>query len=105
MIAPREWVCYHFATQLHDTRWDGLIRQRGCGRGLSLKILTKRYVTERAGIAAAELQNRCSTTELTRHFNDLAILHSTNWHRIGTGRLGQDCSYQLRRQAINDRRT
>jgi hypothetical protein len=20
MIAPREWVCYHFATQLHDTR-------------------------------------------------------------------------------------
>jgi hypothetical protein len=27
---------------------DGLIRQRSCGRGLSLKILTKRYVTERA---------------------------------------------------------
>src|SRR6266508_353076 len=56
-------------------------------------------------MAEAELQNRCSTTELTRHFNDLAILHSTNWHRIGTGRLGQDCSYQLRRQAINDHRT
>jgi hypothetical protein len=71
----------------------------------SPKTLTKWHAIERAGMAEAELPNRCSTTELTRQINDLAILHSTNWHRIGTGRLGQDCSYQLRRQAINDHRT
>jgi len=47
--------------------------------------LTKWYVIELGGMAGAELQNRCSTTELTRQINDLAREHSTNWLRIGTG--------------------
>jgi hypothetical protein len=67
---------------------DGLIRQRGCGRGLNLKILTKRYVTERAGMAAAELQNRCC-------LSSTALAHDIYTNpRDQAGRLccnGQDC--------------
>jgi hypothetical protein len=49
---------------------------------------------------ACGLQNRCSTTELTRQINDLALAYSTNWHRIGTGR--KDAPHQLCRQAVHD---
>jgi hypothetical protein len=40
------------------------------------------------------LQNRCSTTELTRQIKGLADLPERFWHRIGTGRLAfvQDLS-------------
>src|SRR5215471_5129952 len=66
------WPCYHFATQLDETRWNGPIRRRDCKGALGLKTLTKWDVTERAGMAKTELQNRCSTAELTRQINSLA---------------------------------
>src|SRR5262249_7428780 len=44
--------CYHFATQLDGTRWNGLAWRRGCECVLGPKILTKWHATERAGMAA-----------------------------------------------------
>src|SRR5215831_17823785 len=52
--------------------------------GKALGMIAKEKNETRSG-AEWGLQNRCSTTELTRQINDLAREHSTNWHRIGTG--------------------
>jgi len=64
-------LCYHFATQLGGTRQNGLVRRRGEESVLGPKTLTKWHAIKPGGMAEAELQNRCSTTELTRQINDL----------------------------------
>jgi hypothetical protein len=73
--------------------------RRGCTCGLYLrhpglfwKPLVMHYFFtcgkavpgERFELPTNGLQNRCSTTELTRQVNDLAFSCSPNWHRIGT---------------------
>src|SRR6516164_6587151 len=66
-------LCCHFATQLPDNRLAQSAAQRA---SLSPKLLTNCYPMALAGTAAAELQNRCSTTELTRQINGLGGVRS-----------------------------
>jgi hypothetical protein len=59
----RRRACYHFATQLLSTEQDRAARPM-----LENSQLFQTYQDKTVGdvIAIAELQNRCSTTELTR---------------------------------------
>jgi hypothetical protein len=55
-----------FATQLVSTGWYEPAPGHGPEMVLGPKILTTQHEPERAGMAEIELQNRCSTAELTR---------------------------------------
>src|SRR5215831_4732473 len=55
--------CYHFATQLGGTRWNGLVRRRGCASILGPKTLTKWHVIELAGMAEGEQHDRSVPAE------------------------------------------
>jgi len=69
-------LCCHFATQLPDTARHRLTQGAAQRASLSPKLLTNCYPMAWAGTAAAELQNRCSTTELTRQINGLGGVRS-----------------------------
>jgi hypothetical protein len=60
-----------FATQSDGMEQNGPVRPDDGARVLGPKTLTKWHAMELGGMAEAELQNRCSTTELTRQINDL----------------------------------
>jgi hypothetical protein len=81
----RRTACYRFATGFAGTGQNEAVRDRGQWPLRARKCWTTQDAPAQNETGITELQNRCSTAELTRHIKDLAS-EPAFCHRIAIAR-------------------